>query len=81
MRYPPVTNIDIRVPHATQELINDAIPYRGVVALTLTHGESVELTNGITVYFSKKRSCSQVGLVILASKDVRISRGFRRKRR
>jgi len=61
--------------HEAQKLTNKQIENRGCVAVTLKAGESLELSNGITVIFRKKRSANAGTFIIIAPKDVIVHRG------
>ena len=62
-------------PHKLQKLLNDKLE-RGAVAVTIKIGESIELSNGTTLVFKKKKSTASnaVCVVIIAPRATRIYR-------
>jgi hypothetical protein len=62
-------------PHKLQKLLNDKLE-RGAVAVTIRIGESIELSNGVTLIFKKKKTTASnaVCVVVVAPRDTRIYR-------
>jgi hypothetical protein len=62
-------------PHKLQKVLNDRLE-RGAVAVTIKIGESIELSNGTTLIFKKKKATASnaICVVIVAPRETRVYR-------
>jgi hypothetical protein len=65
-------------PHKLQKVLNNQLE-RGAVNITVKEGESIELSNGTTIVY-RKRKGSSVSIIVIAPRNTRIYRQHYKKK-